>query len=372
MAAGGRVAHLIRTRRLYTGEPYGALKAGTIFDNSTPIPSAATSAQALLESKIFSIFGDYGEWLAHPLGIARVRIMGMEGGLAIWLDSHAELHPICREPGVWRPGKIYRFSQTLAGMLLPHAHRDEEMTGIPQLRIVSVRGRNLTVSLVGTSSRLTLCGVPGTRWVDDIEEFRSSQGDSTETPIWLTPALTSAEKEFEDMFPRVTANSRQLAWLGSGLLRRVALFHTTSSAYRTRFWINPDRRTGGEWVFELTTRQDVAVDHDGFLARLLDPVWGLPLRIHREFCMCDVDASWGRECTYDLMHVGGERGVLQLRFVHARRYQGGQERQDFAAIGSDEGWLDRVLPEPPGIDAYETDELRERRRKSLVRKIHAD
>ncbi|WP_405494627.1 hypothetical protein [Nocardia sp. NBC_00511] len=371
MAAGGRVADLIRTRRLYTGEPHSDLKGRTVFDNAVPIPAAHTSDQALLESKVFRIFGDYGEWLAHPVGIARVRL-GVDGGLTAWIDSHAELHPIRRELGDRKPGKIFHFSQTLVPMLLPHAHPGDELTGIPRLRVTSVRGADLTVSLIGTNTQVTLRGAPGTRWKNDIEQFRIENATTGLVPIWTAPELTSEEREFEEEFVGVTASTRDLSWIGSGLFRRVAVLQTSSNAYRTRYWSNPDHRTGGEWIFELCTRRDVPVDHNGLLARLLDPVWGLPVRVDHQLCMCEVDALWDRECNYDLVHTGGQRGVLKLRFAHLLRYYDGHDRRDFAALGSDEAWLDRVLPEPPGNDVFDNDELRARRRRYFQVALQAD
>ncbi|MFE9328867.1 hypothetical protein ACIHDR_48935 [Nocardia sp. NPDC052278] len=112
---------------------------------------------------MFRIFGDYGEWLAHPVGIARVRL-GADGGLTVWLDSHSDCVHFTASRGDLKPGKILHFSQMLVGMLLPYAHPGDELTGIPRLRVTAVRGGDLMVSLVGTKSRVTLRGVPGTRW----------------------------------------------------------------------------------------------------------------------------------------------------------------------------------------------------------------
>jgi len=78
-------------------------------------------------------------------------------------------------------------------------------------------------------------------------------------------------------------DDRELAWLGSGLLRRIALFHSkASAAYSVRSWISDH-----EWKFELSMRRDVPFDHHRFVERLIDPAWGLPAAVSHSHCSRD-------------------------------------------------------------------------------------
>jgi hypothetical protein len=341
MSAGGRLANRIRMRCLYTGESFRHLKGSPMaIDNKCPIP-LATGDQALLESQVMAHLAHGSEWWAHPLGISKVFIDSREATV-VHLDGHTELSD----------GKTFPMDSYAIGHLLPYAEPGVQVNGAPGLRVEAIRGTELHLTRVGGTSRLVLRGTSSTRWRQELADRWQSLDSDGYPPLWRDQILSSFERDDETKYPRVTKRDRDVAWLGSALLRRIALFHTSSSSYSTRSWL-----ADGEWVFELDTRRDVPLDHDTLLARLTDPVWGLPLRINRSYCSCDgpplPDDRWyTRQCTYHLAHTGGRPGGLQIRFRHYPP-AGGTPREKLKRIGANPSWLDRVMPGIPADDSSE-------------------
>lgn len=302
MPHGGRLSNLTRTRCVYTGEPYQfALKELRKPGNLRPVPDVA-SPQALLESQILSKLGDGGAWSAHPLGISNVRVSSDEP-IAVQLDSHVELSS----------GDNYPMAFHAPDRLLPYAEPGIQVNGVPGLRIAAIRGNSLHLTLVNTNSRLILRGIPGTSWTAYLDERWKSLDTGGYPPLWNAPTLTTHERDDAESCRLLRKTELDMQWLGSGLLRRVALFHTSSSAYSTRSWITDD-----EWIFELDTRNDVRFDHDTLLSRLTDPMWGLPIRISWHHCTCDdpplPDSRYTRQCTYRLANSQGLPCGMQIRF----------------------------------------------------------
>ncbi|MFW6695070.1 hypothetical protein ACHZ99_29100, partial [Streptomyces sp. MAR4 CNX-425] len=165
--------------------------------------------------------------------------------------------------------------------LLPYADPGVQVDGAFGLRVAGVQNTDLHLTRVNSDGRLIVRGIPGTRWQHELSARWQELDEGGHPPLWQEPVLSSFEREDEIKHPRVRKGDRELAWLGSGLLRRIALFHTSSSAYSTRSWIK-----GDEWIFELDTRRDAPLEHDTLLARLTDPIWGLSLRISDSHCTC--------------------------------------------------------------------------------------
>jgi hypothetical protein len=225
--------------------------------------------------------------------------------------------------------------------LLPSAEPGVQVFGVPGLRIAKVRGADLHLTLAGRGCGLVLRGRKGTCWRSELRQRRESERNREDAPaLWSEASLTSYERDHIREFPN--ALDQDLAWLGSGLLRRVALLATASSAYSTRSWI-----TGDEWIFELDTVRGVTLDHNAFLDKLMDPVWGLPLRIERHHCACHQHryAEYMHQCTFHLEHTGEEPGIMQIRFRYVPEMYGATgSRELLERLGADPSWLNRVLP----------------------------
>ncbi|MFH8346111.1 hypothetical protein [Streptomyces sp. NPDC018045] len=274
--------------------------------------------------------GSGGEWWAHPVGIAGVRLS--PGQTVVVLDSHTE----------HRRGQKFPMADYALAHLLPSAEPGVQVSGVMRLRVAGVRSADLHLKLVHTDSRLVLRGVPGTRWRSLLAERRQDLAGGGFVPLWDEAEPSPYELEDEREFSSLMHTYRDLAWLGSGLLRRIAIFQNFSTAYSTRSWI-----TGDEWIFELDTHRDVPLAHDVFLDRLIDDVWGLPLKVTRSYCDCSLQgtARRGYQCTFYLEHQHPDvPGVMQIRFRWGDFVYGNDARQRLEDLNADRNWLDRVLP----------------------------
>lgn len=328
MSARGRYPALLHTLNIYTGESIRGLADYAHISSTCPIPSAVGD-QERLESEIFRQVSSLREWMAHPLGIAGVQIKP-DNTLLVRLDDRF----------ITRSGTVYTCSNAAARAILPVFIPDHELIGIPRLRVVSARGRDLTVSLVNSSARVTLRGAVGTRWADDIAEIERDVEHDRTPKLWTAPSADALERAVEtEVAPRTSIDRNSLGWLGSGLLRRVALFHTSCSAYDLKHVLR-----GDIWSIELFTRRDVPMDHQTLVTRLCAPRWGLPLKIGASHCRCDSTTRRGVTCYFDLVPHDSRPGILRLEFAHTSHGPDEDIRNHLNRVGAKQNWIDRVLP----------------------------
>ena len=190
------------------------------------------------------------------------------------------------------------------------------------LRVGASSDRNLELRWADADGRVTLRGRKGTNWGARLDARMRADTDPDYVPLWQSRTLSDSEVQDRKPYRRVSIFQieRELSWLGSAILRRVGLFATTSNAYSTSAWT-----TGGEWKFELDAVPAVTIDHDRFLARLTDPIWGAPLRIVRHHCDCVAAAAQGREtyqCTFFLGHRGAGGAPCRSGFGRSNRWTG--------------------------------------------------
>ncbi|MFG2918107.1 hypothetical protein ACGF0D_35135 [Kitasatospora sp. NPDC048298] len=333
MASGGRLPKLVRTRQFYTGEPFHTAKAALRGGNNRSPLLFGHTLQARLEAEILNKICTGGQWWAHPLGVAAVETSAQSA--VVHLDGHT----------TFRRGTSYPRSAHALDNLLPGTESGAQVSGVVGLRIAGINGPNLRLTLVGGGCDLVLRGTPETDWGVELDKRWERFEKAGEVPLWHAPQLTADEEQHIREFPLDWNSRRRLDWLGSALLRRIAVFHTSSTAYSCHAWIHDD-----EWIFELDTVRGIELDHDAFLGRLMDPVWGVPLRIRSQFCSCNRHQRLGHnlytlQCTYHLEHADGSgRGGLQLRFRHGSGTDAGDARRTLTSVGAPAGWLDRVLP----------------------------
>ncbi|MFF0158242.1 hypothetical protein ACFYRY_12030 [Streptomyces sp. NPDC005263] len=332
MTSGGRLEKLARTRQLYTGEPFSTAKSAMRGgDNRYPIHSSPLS-QAHLEAQVFAKLCGGGQWWTHPLGLSHVQSTTQSA--IVHLDSHT----------TFSSGTLYARSGHVLDQLLPCAEPGVQVNGVIGLRVVGIDGSDLHLTLAGSECHLVLRGMPGTDWAEELAERWRRYEKAEAPPLWQQPKLTAFEDAHIRDYPETWTAERNLDWLGSALLRRIAIFQTSSTAYSTRSWI-----TGDELIFELDTVRGIRLEHDIFLRRLMDPVWGLPLRIEHQHCSCKPgqelgDSTYTLQCTYNLVHRSMTSGGLQLRFRHGPGVYTGGTRIKLESLGSPTEWLDRVLP----------------------------
>ncbi|WP_432161523.1 hypothetical protein [Streptomyces sp. NRRL F-5630] len=297
-----------------------------------PVP-AANYDQTRLEAAVFERLGGTIDYCAHPAGVARVH--PSPDHLVVDIDS--------------KLGPKHSLPEHCLQALLPTQYtgpdEDEgrELGGIAGVRLLRVDTAGLHLGLAGTDARVTITGPDSEQWRTLVTEHRASCHDANLVPLWDAPALTPFETAYLAADPTWWKEQADHAWVASGLLRRIALFHTVTKPYCVRYW-----RHGLGWKFELRYEHDVPMDHETLLAQLTHPRWGMPLQVTREHCVCkpcDCDQGAERNCWYTLDTGGGRRDEIRIHFRRASA--GGDTEYEYgrlAAAGADPKWLVQALP----------------------------
>ncbi|MEV6692750.1 hypothetical protein AB0M35_14895 [Micromonospora sp. NPDC051196] len=333
----------------YTGEPFQhALNDLRRRRFGEAIIPAAAGEQAVVESMAMELLCRGGEWWPQPLSVTAAYIS--DTSLLLKLGSHTLIDK----------RQQLLVSDHAMQVLLPVMQPDtREVEGIPGLRVEAIRDEKAEVCLASESgdARLILRGVLGTRWADAIRTAADAALLAGTVPLWEQSSLDEAERDGRRSHRRRHEGDAGLAWLGSGLLRRIALFGN-SSAYSIRMWIS-----AGRWHVHLYTSRSVAdhrVRHDEFLARLADDDCGLPLMVTQQRCSCDRTASelhGERDCVFELQHRDRQKpGTLHLtcRWDDTSHVD---MAETLRRAGANSRWIERVLPTPGRPAAPDRHEL---------------
>ena len=322
MGAGGGSADARRWFCRYTGESYQyVVSLGDGVDAVNPVPRVVGD-QAVLEAEVFEKVAHGCDVTAHPLGISRVRTLP-GGAPIVFLDGGRR--------------DEYPRGLDVVERILPFTGCDGEfLDGVAGLRVIAVRGVDLVVGLAGTAARLVLRGDADTRWSSHLAARESELISMGYRGGWTKLGLSGDEFRY-----RKESLRNRSSWLGSGILRRVAMVRTAGTGYANDVW-----RQGERWIIEMDTWSDVLVDHNVFLQWVSDPVWGLDLGLLNGRCGCADAGTYFRECRFELKHVDGRAGILQLRFRSWSDDRGSaaSRRKELGLVGADQGWLNRVLP----------------------------
>ncbi|MCF6472384.1 hypothetical protein FAF44_28905 [Nonomuraea sp. MG754425] len=328
------VARLGRERVAYTGESFADARRAITSNPESPIPAAASGNQEILESQILLHLPGRHDYYTHPAGISQIQPSANR--IIVNLDQL----PLAER-------KLELAAYTLDCILPVDRGSCHEMA-IPGLRVIDISEEGAHFTLAGTSAEVILAGPTPDEWRALLEAHKAACLDSGGRPLWNGSQVELAAIEADQLdhhAGRVTS-SHDAAWIGSGLLRRVALFHTTASPYSIRYWDNSN-----EWAFELDHHLDSPMDHDSFIKKLTDSSFGIPLKIILIECSCrscHCDDHYDRQCRLILEHQDKARpGTLQLRFRsignHSFKLLEGI-RHDLLDMGADHTWVDRVLP----------------------------
>ncbi|GAA2718484.1 MULTISPECIES: hypothetical protein [Streptomyces] len=251
------------------------------------------------------------------------------------------------DPYLGRPDRALPL-HSLAGLLPTHhtgtTENPDGPGGVPGLRLLGIDEHGLHIGMVGTDASATLTGPTPDRWRSLLDKHRAWCRENDLTPLWDTAYLSEPEAAYrakEAEWHRILADS---AWLGSGLLRRIGLFHTVVSPFCLRYWFD-----GVDWKVELKYEHGVALHHDELVQYLTHPSWGLPLRVHHRHCECrpcDCDGGRERICWIELAPTTQHRGGISFRFRSTDR------DRDHSAVhaklvssGAPKSWLERALPQ---------------------------
>lgn len=301
-------------------------------EGQDPVPFGGRD-QARLEASVFGRLGGTSDYCAHPAGVARLHPDA--GHLTVELDP--------------RLGPDYSLARHSLQVLLPTRYTGAEQEGaaepggITGLRVLGIDERGLGLGLAGTDARLTLAGPSVRKWRVALAAHRADCRTDDCCPLWDAPELTPFEAAYLARDVAWWKKQSDVAWVASGLLRRIALFHTVTTPYCVRYW-----QHGLGWKFELRYEHGVPVQHDELLAHLTHPRWGLALQINREHCACkpcDCDGGAERNCFLSLGAGLGRQGSVG---IHFRRSAAGRDLTNtygrLVAAGAAAEWLDRALP----------------------------
>ncbi|MFJ5548666.1 hypothetical protein [Streptomyces sp. NPDC093225] len=300
-----------------------------------PAPPAA-DAQALLESWVLEQLGLSPDLSAHPFGVASLTCSA--ASLTLHLDPY-----LGRER--------HSFPEHCLHRLLPAAPAPgsgDELGGIPGLRVggTEAGGRKLRLHMVDGlgPAQLTLALPPGLpeTWPAVERRHRSWVKGHGMRPLWATPWLDYEESDYLDACLARARSAR--ATMGSALLRRLALFHTSAAFYRVRCWDE-----GDTWKIDACTANPSTQGHDQLLQRLCHPRWGLPVNLAHAFCHCaghESPYAWGHTCAFylDGLEPSGAEAIY-LR-VHASPEGRDHDRQieTLRRAGAPKEWMDRAFP----------------------------
>ncbi|MEU6404528.1 hypothetical protein [Streptomyces sp. NPDC046985] len=269
-------ASLLRCR--YTGE--SVQQARRAIDLLEPgaalVPPAASGAQQYLEARVLVSLLEFRNcYTRYPLGIAAV--YPEPDGIALRVESEE------------------RAAEILLN-LLPTYVSDDEVHGVPGLRITQRDRTAVELRVLGTHTRLRLTGLPATLWRNAVARMIDRWIDPDPTLLcWQSSssAWTDAERahhaRWEDVNDEFTQVQKRGAWLGSGLLRRVALLHTVSNTFFVDGY-----HGGGDGARLVLRSSHVRGQGPGphnIVAALVHPTFGLPLHLKR--FRGDTDESWG-------------------------------------------------------------------------------
>ncbi|MFI0742430.1 hypothetical protein ACH4PU_30790 [Streptomyces sp. NPDC021100] len=299
---------------------------------AVPVPAAGND-QALLEAALLEGIDGIVGCSAHPAGIQSVlpRPDHLTARLDLYLGGRERMLP----------------AHSLERLLPTHYTGPDpapgSVGGTAGIRLLRIDEDGLHLGLVGSSASATLTGPTSAQWRACVADHRSWCAENQLEPLWDSAVLTEPEIALRAEHPLWERMLTDSAWLGSGLLRRIGLFHTVCSAYWLRYWYD-----GEDWKIDLSYEHGVPADHDALVEHLVHPVWGLPLRVDHRHCECrpcECDGGRERQCAIELAPVGNRCGGVSFRFRSAPQHRDLSTRYTrLLAAGAGQGWLQRSLP----------------------------
>ncbi|MFH8993360.1 hypothetical protein [Streptomyces sp. NPDC017940] len=302
--------------------------------------SAVLPAQARLESLVLEQLGTAPDLCAHPFGITSLHSAATS--LTLHLDAYMG-------------HRRHSFPEYCLSQLLPAAPAPgsgDDPHGIPGLRMsgINADGRQLHLHMVkdpGQTATLVLTLPKGLteNWADIERRHRRWCEDNDLRQLWTTPQLDAVESAYLGACPSLEGSRSRRAAVGSGLLRRIALFHTVTAFYRVQCWDD-----GDSWKIDARTAHPRARWHDQLLQRLCHPRWGLPVHVAHRFCHCaepDTPYQWDHTCAFYFDgHTASNDDPIYLR-VHANPEGHDYHRQiaTLRQVGAPADWMARAFPE---------------------------
>ncbi|MFD9794252.1 hypothetical protein ACFWXK_25250 [Streptomyces sp. NPDC059070] len=259
-----RTSKRAERRGLYTNETYAQARP-LLHPAWPPIPAAGCAEQRNFEADLFhEVLDAPADFVVYPFGIRQVRPFPDTIELAVESEKRA--------------GR-------LLSRILPSYEPDGEVHGMPGLRIRQRNGRGIEIHIVGRRTSVWLTGVPTGVWKRQEAAALENIVDIGWRPLWRgEQEWTDEEVLFEHRWNTGdwARHFQAGAWCSSGLLRRLAIFHTITPADAVTGYkgsgINGYQGLGPvRWCLDVIHRSGVPYRQEALVAALTDPEFGLPL-----------------------------------------------------------------------------------------------
>ncbi|WP_405676316.1 hypothetical protein OG239_41700 [Streptomyces sp. NBC_00868] len=256
-------------RCLYTAESYQqALEAQQ--SDRTLIP-AAVGPQQHYEARLFEAVVDSArDFTERPFGICSVR--PGKASVTLRLESAERATDLLR-------------------LVLPSYSDEDGRQGLAGSRIRQRTRRGIEIAGVHGQASVWLTGLSSAEWTRAEADIAEECSETGYRPLWQEPSWTAEAERAIDLDPADAERNRRWdayvnhgAWCASGLLRRVALFHTVTTADLVTCMRAAPCIIGYpglglvRWAFELDRRPGLPDSQQTLITALTDPDFGLPLR----------------------------------------------------------------------------------------------
>ncbi|MCX4799890.1 hypothetical protein OG497_39300 [Streptomyces sp. NBC_01242] len=285
-------------RSQYTNETYTQARS-LLSPNQPPIPAAECGKQRNFEAELFhEVIDSHSDFTEFAFGIRCVR-------------PHLDTIELIVESD--------RRAGRLLNRILPSYEPDGEVHGMPGLRIRRRSERGIEVHIAGRRASAWLTGVSATVWKRHELSALEHLADMGWKPLWRgMQGWAGEELAFEQRWNTGAwaRNFQAGAWCGSGLLRRLGLFHTITPADAVTGYkglgINGYEGMGPvRWCLDVIHRSGVPYRKERLVAALTDTEFGLPVAPARH-----LDAIYPPDGMENWIRLDDEArtGLIELRF----------------------------------------------------------
>ncbi|WP_331762478.1 hypothetical protein [Streptomyces sp. NBC_01508] len=293
-----RISKRAQRRTQYTNELYTQARS-SLCPDQPPIPPAASEDQRNFEADLLhEVIDSHTDFTEFSFGIRCVR-------------PHRDTIELTVE-NEKRAGR-------LLNRILPSYEPDGEVHGMLGLRIRQRTKRGIEIHVAGRRTSAWLTGLPSAAWKRHELAVLENLADIAWHPLWRGAQEWSAEELAFEQRWNTGAWARHFqagAWCSSGLLRRLAVFHTITPAdavtgYRG-LGINGYEGLGPvRWCLDVIHRSGVPYDKETLVDALTDSEFGLPVAPARH-----LDAIYPPDETKNCIRLddNARTGLVELRF----------------------------------------------------------
>ncbi|MGW6904838.1 hypothetical protein [Streptomyces sp. NPDC054940] len=323
--------------RRYTGETHaGARVRIRDLPPSSPLIPSADDEQTFLESELLRALMEHPTtYTTRPLRIDRVVPYPSRPIIRFAADADAD-----------------GLTDLISWGLFPTGG-EHDLKGVKGLRILDAKHGRIDVGLLGTSASVRLEGIPERSW-REAELVRARMAAKWKEPVpFRHPVLTPSELAFTRAHGWFADGWREVASLGSALLRRIHIFRS-GSAWLDLAAFTKHTTTFG---FRLMFAESLGLSHDAFIEQLTHPLCGIALKEDMRTCGCPYGGG-GCRIWFDASEPAS--GRLDLQLLTAKDCEVAEYNAALTFSGSPAPEIVRYTGRPPGASTECQDSCRRR------------